>query len=276
VGTALKPLAVDLEELRKTIGSKDQDLLKRLTKKFRRRFAEVDEVGDELEDDDCRGNPKADADLMDRAEDFYHKLNATAEARGISLLELLQQKLPKALQRESDELASQLGRQAARSNKRRTHKQDSSPRASAAEALRHLIMGEKQDRRVGFKYGCVVQCLCEHFGEMLEHERWDDLRRGSTWFQKLDRALVAAGVSPRVFSIRRQLQQRGSPIQIPNYSDFPSIGYLKKSEITRALKALRKADLADVDKSVRESVADIRGWLEWCVRSRRDLVCFYE
>jgi hypothetical protein len=158
------------------------------------------------------------------------------------------------------------------------------PCASAAEVLRHFVMGEEHDHRVGFKYGYVLQRLCEHFGERLPNDCWCDLRYGAAWFQELDDALEKAGVSRKAFSVCRHLTERGSPIPIPEYHDFPFIGYLTAAEVRPALTALCNArfdDIGDEEDEAEDDVwlpaefEEIRRWLEFCAETNQDLVCFY-
>jgi hypothetical protein len=155
--------------------------------------------------------------------------------------------------------------------------------ASAADVLRHLIMGEELDRRAGFKYAYVLECLCRHFGEELAHDNWCDVRGGSGWFQDLDRTLREAGVPPQTLSVSRHLVERGPPIPIPRYDDFPYVGYLIRAEIKAALQALSAARIDDIGDEGEEddepwlpdALEDMRGWLRECLDSHRDLVCFY-
>lgn len=277
MGNTLTPIAVDLSALRAVMGSGDQVLLKRLTRKFKKRFVQIDEIGDELENEVLEGPEVDQADLQDKGRDLYLLLVETAKTTGRSLGELMEHPTP-ALRRKSAELEKLVsaGPAPARPKKMSKSRVSGGPRATAPEALRHLILGENQDRRVGFKYGCVVRCLCGHFGEELNHDEWYDLRRGSSWFQELDGVLKDAGVPDRTFSIRKHLQQRGSPVPIPRYSDFPSIGYLRGAEVTRALAALKRADFDGTDDLARQYLGDVRGWLQDCADSGRDLVCFYD
>lgn len=152
-----------------------------------------------------------------------------------------------------------------------------------AEALRHLVLGEPYDKNSGSKYGNTLEFLCMQFGEeLLSNDNFCDVRGALGWFKELDEQLEEAGVSTKLLSISK-LAERGSPIPIPAYNDFPGIGYLTAKEVGPALDALLGAkfddigDEADEDEELwlPEEFEEVRSWLETCVESKRDLVCFY-
>jgi len=159
---------------------------------------------------------------------------------------------------------------------------EGSPGASTADALRHLIMGQPYDARVAYKYGYVLEFLCRHFGEELMNACWCDLRDSHLWFESLDTQLEEAGVSTERLSVNKHLANRGSPIPMPPYNDFPEIGYLTAEEVGPALEALLKAKFDDIGDEEEEDeelwlpteFEEIRSWLEICVETDRDLVCF--
>ncbi len=141
------------------------------------------------------------------------------------------------------------------------------------DALNQMVMGEEYNDDFGFVYGCALELLCRQFGEFLPNEEWSAMR--STWVAKADKALKSAGVGVKILQVERMIS-RGSPIPIPEIEDFPSIGFMRLSEITTALNEFGEDKLASVkDKEVRAALAEVRGWLESCVASKRDLVCFY-
>src|SRR5438046_2755328 len=96
-------MAVDLERLTAAVGSKDQGLLGRLTRKLKAQLAEIDEAGDELEDEVIKGNPVNQAELEDRGAELYRVLIETAERTGRSVRDLLE-KPTKALREKSAEV----------------------------------------------------------------------------------------------------------------------------------------------------------------------------
>jgi hypothetical protein len=141
-------------------------------------------------------------------------------------------------------------------------------------ALSQLVMGEKFDERFGFKYGYALKFLCEHCGKMLTNEHWSAL--GWDWIEDVDNALANLGIDERVFRVDPHLSTRGSPIPLPRIDDFPSIGYLLEPEIAKVrieFELLKDAGIED--EEIRESVGEIRKWLDRCTRSHEDLVCFY-
>src|SRR5262249_18290578 len=112
--------------------------------------------------------------------------------------------------------------------------------------------------------------LCLHLGEQLPHSNWHELA-GSRWYKAIDQSIQSAGVPATVLSIDH-LTARGSPVPIPKYTDGPSIGYLKRFEIDKALTAFRDANVPN--EKIDEYAEDIRGWLQNCADSKRDLICF--
>ncbi|NUQ62107.1 MAG: hypothetical protein HUU20_06445 [Pirellulales bacterium] len=155
--------------------------------------------------------------------------------------------------------------------------------ATWAELLRHLVLGGPYDEQSGPKYGCILQFLCMQFGQELSNDNFCDLRGAHGWFESLDEQLERAGVSTKLLSISKHLADRGSPIPIPAYNDFPRIGYLTAQGVARALDALLGAKLDDIGDEededeelwLPEEFEEIRSWLETCVETKCDLVCFY-
>ena len=146
---------------------------------------------------------------------------------------------------------------------------------TAADVLGHLVLGGpyREGERVGFAYGYCLELLCHHFGEALNNSEWCSMR--SAWFDAVQAALEAAGVNRKLLSVHL-LANRGAPIAIPTIDDFPGIGYLMKVEIAQTRAALAAADLSRIaDKEAVASIRQISAWLDECVRSNRDLVCFY-
>lgn len=145
------------------------------------------------------------------------------------------------------------------------------PVATAAEVLRHLLMGEPQDDRVAFKYGYALVWLCARLGRGLSNREWSSLRWD--WITQTDEALDAAGVPASLFRVGRQLLCRGAPVSIPRIDDFPSIGYLRRDEIPAVRTALAAVSIGDTE--VRSSIEELLGWLQTCTDSGCDLVCYY-
>jgi hypothetical protein len=258
MGYTLTPIAVDLSKVTAVIGSRDESLLAALTKKLKEELDEIDAVGEDYEEDGDEGP----------AARYAGKPKEALASMQADLERLLRgEKLDKDCLTAwllSDEEPPQ-----------KASAQAGTPCASTGEALRHLVMGEAPDRRVGFNYGYVLQSLCRHYGEALPNDRWSSLRRGSQWFRGLDRALRAADIPVEALSVTKHLAERGSPVPIPEYSDFPSIGYMRSVEVETALAALGGTDFRAVDPEARAYVEDVKHWLRRCSELQCDLVCFY-
>lgn len=249
----LTPYAVELARVRSALGSRDQMLLAGFLDEFEDQFDNIDGLGDGSEEES-----EDDAKSVQGIKSFEESLP------------LVEDFLRSMLEDEGDEEDANV-------------EEESPPCASAADVLRHLIMGEELDRRAGFKYAYVLECLCRHFGEELPHDNWCDVRSSSGWFQELDATLREAGVPPQTLSVCRHLVERGAPIPIPRHGDFPYVGYLTLPEIRSALHSLSAARIDDIGDEWEEedepwlpdALEDLRGWLRECVNSQRDLVCFY-
>jgi hypothetical protein len=145
---------------------------------------------------------------------------------------------------------------------------------SLAEALGHMIDGGKYDERYGHKYGYALEMICEHFGERLPNRCWS--ATGSDFLEAVDEALQTAGIDNKAFSVYGHLCGRGAPLKLPPIGDFPDIGYVRESELAKALEALAPGKLKTIDdEEARASLAEARGWLDHCARGHLDLVCFY-
>jgi hypothetical protein len=279
MSTSLTPIAVDFRKVSSTLGSGDGSLIEQLLLKYRDELEEVDELADELEEDE---------DDSDDEEDD--------EDSRLASLRALSQSLGQAKQGlEGDQSVGDvlkgLGQAVGVSAQHKKALQDffddsddededeeSSDEefASAADVLRHLITGEKPARRVAhrFKYGFALQYLCQHLGDELPRgDGWLELQ--SKWARMLDQAMKSVGIPAKTLSVAKHLAKRGSPFEaVPKYSDAPEIGFLKRDEIERALAALSGASFEGVGAEEQIFLADIRGWLQTCAESKRDLICF--
>jgi AcrR family transcriptional regulator len=148
---------------------------------------------------------------------------------------------------------------------------DEPPVPSTHDALRHLIFAHPYHPAAGFKYAYALEYILKYFGDHLSNDHWFSMR--SEWAETVDTALAAAGVPEQTFRVGPHLMYRGSPVPIPDPDDFPFVGYLRTPEIPAALTVLRTATLPDPE--VAQAVAEIRTWLETCVTTHRDLVCYY-
>ncbi len=151
--------------------------------------------------------------------------------------------------------------------------EDDEEEPTLAEALREIIEGEPMRPSYGHKYGYLLEMLCRQYGESLANSEFSSMH--SDWIDKVDQGLAHAGIPEETLSLSRHLLYRGSPVAIPEPGDFPFIGYLKSNEIPPALQALETADLTVLEREVKESIDQLRSWLESSQKSQRDLVCFY-
>jgi hypothetical protein len=141
------------------------------------------------------------------------------------------------------------------------------------DALTQMVMGQEYNEELGFVYGYALEFVCRHFGEYLPNGNWSAMR--SEWAHKADKALEKAGVGAEALRLSR-LMNRGAPVPLPLIEDFPGIGYMTRKEIDAALLAFGADQLVAVkDAAVREALAEVRGWLQTCAASKRDLICFY-
>ncbi len=141
------------------------------------------------------------------------------------------------------------------------------------QAMTHILMGERYSEAFGFVYGYALEILCEYFGELLPNEEWSAMRMA--WFDQVDETLASAGVGSSELRVTN-LFFRTPPIPLPEIQDFPGIGYVTKAEIGAVLSAISEGRLAGVsDLEVRESLDQLRGWLQVSAGSGRDLVTFY-
>ncbi|MGL4420861.1 MAG: DUF7691 family protein [Gemmataceae bacterium] len=146
---------------------------------------------------------------------------------------------------------------------------------STADALRHFLLGEPMDRKIGSKYGYVLEELAWGYGTPLDNFHWCPI--SSAWVcEQLSPAVRTAGVPADVFSFERHLLFRGPPVPIPPPDDWPAIGYLTPAEAAVAAAAFDRLDpeqFRPIDGH--EQVAAVRGWLAQCRDAGHGLVAFY-
>ncbi|MBA9005050.1 DUF7691 family protein [Thermomonospora cellulosilytica] len=142
---------------------------------------------------------------------------------------------------------------------------------SAQTALRQMIMGEEYDQRIGFVYGYCFKLLCRVLKgtSTLGNDGWWSMRFG--WFGMVHEELKNAGVdfdpTSLIFS--------GTPFGLPS-TDFPCIGHTTPDEMRGLLESLGPLGPDSVgDPDAWTAIRQIREWLEICLETERDLVCFY-
>lgn len=150
------------------------------------------------------------------------------------------------------------------------------PELRLDRALRHLIMDEERWDYEGPKYGRAVEMLCSFYGHILPNDHWTEWDLAG--IDAVSEALQSAGPESR-FSISGHLIRRGSPVQIPEISDFPYIGYLKATEVPIVLNGISDKKLSSIKQADAErvvcSLRQLREWLEACQRDKTDLICFF-
>jgi hypothetical protein len=272
--SCLIPIAVDFGKVKAVFGSRNDDLLKLLLQKHQQELEEVDEIAGEMDQEN-------EAEEEDDDDSRQKSLLALSQLLGKAKEGLASGALPDSVMKNlgaSPDLNQQ--HQAMLQNLFSDSDDDDdgeeeSPPASAADVLKSVIDGEDLDKGVyDFMFGYALKFICLHVGEVLPHDNWLDLR-GSSWAKTLDKALKTSGIPAKMLSISKHLAGRGSPFkQIPKYDDNPSIGYLTATEIGAVLEALQNANFERVDDELRPNINDIRGWLQTCADTKRELICF--
>lgn len=125
------------------------------------------------------------------------------------------------------------------------------------EALSHLIRGEVLDGEHGFQYGYALEVLSNHFGESIEDDVFQSMSGG--WFWDLPETI-------------QSLIKAGSPVQIPEIDDFPTVGFKSlqtiKSELAKPDQFKSGTDLA-------EAYQGYYAILKRCADKSKSLVAFY-
>ncbi|WP_344594835.1 DUF7691 family protein [Actinomadura vinacea] len=143
---------------------------------------------------------------------------------------------------------------------------------SAQTALRHMVMGEEYDDRVGFIYAyCLKIFLAARADtDFLSNNGWSGMRFG--WFETVASELKAAGVDFDPLD----LIFGGSPVRLPPTGGFPNIGHLGRAEMPAILAKFEGMDADMVTEyGALDAIRQIESWLRTCVNSNRDLICYY-
>lgn len=128
-----------------------------------------------------------------------------------------------------------------------------------ADALGRIIDGRiEDDTRFAPRYAAALELLCDHFGEQLDNEMYQDTHGGYT-------EEVAAV---------EELLNTGPPLPIPYTGDFPVVGHFGVAEAREAVTGLDRLD-EHTEPVVERGREQFRDWLEAAVREGKDLVAFY-
>jgi hypothetical protein len=299
VSYSLTPVVVDLRKLRKLMGSGDEAVLRAVFQQHAKELFNTDETFDDDFDEfkkEIRAEYKAfvagdysgvdlaatypdredDEDEEDDAETLaaraeYERIKATNPKAAEKFLNDWVKKAMADCRFDDDgnEIEEAGGDEPRRE-------------VSTGAALVHLIMGGNPDPSLGFKYGYALFHLCLTLGDMPEeYDSWCSIR--SRTLDLFDAFLKKAGVPPKTFAVNAFLVERGPPVEMPRPDDFPAIGYLDRDEIPAVVDLLDPARLGPVlakqkgeeREWLEGATAELRSWLETCVRTKRDLVCFY-
>jgi hypothetical protein len=299
VSYTLHPVVVDLRKLRELMGSKDEAVLRAVFQKHHKELHDIDASFDDDYDTfkkEIRAEYKAfvagdysgvdlAATYPDREEDDEDDLDDEDRAAKAEY-ERLKAENPRAAEKFlKDYLKKAFAKIDLEEDDEDEEEEvdDDEPRreVSTGAALVHLIMGGNTDPSLGFKYGYALYCLCRTLGDFQVNGSWSAIRsRTFDWYNAF---LKKAGVKPKEFAVDAFLTERGPPVKMPRPDDFPSIGYLDRDEIPAVLSLLDPSRLDPVlakqkgenREWLEGATAELRSWLETCVQTRRDLVCFY-
>lgn len=147
-------------------------------------------------------------------------------------------------------------------------------RLTPEDALRCIVLGVNENGR-DIRYDTtdwndgsyirVFELLVQHHGEALDG--WEQTRR--SWFDTIDSALSANGSSFSVASLMCEGVE-----ELPLGVSGSSVGYLLLEDIPEALTDLATAIERGLPSEIEDNVADVQGWLRYCLDRRTDLVCF--
>jgi hypothetical protein len=126
-------------------------------------------------------------------------------------------------------------------------------------ALRQLIMGEKKDPEEAHEYGYALKTICDCYGKQQDCEAWGGVR----W-----EAVEACGLEPL-------MKSSGPPVTLPENSDFPRIGHIRRDEIGQSLQSARGRLERSENPEIQELLEEYIGWLETTVEEEQDAVFFY-
>jgi hypothetical protein len=294
----LLPMVVDIPKLRALMGSKDTRLLQAVIEESRDQLIGIDELGEYFEEfeDEIQAEynafiagdfssvdlhatyperPKQDDLEEEELTELREDLSKIDISDPAAMLELMQKhvKLTENILGDMNDDEGDDGDE--------EDDEEAIREVTTGAALVQMIMGGNQDGSQGYKYGYALLSLCDHIGEPQFNDTWCSIRYAS--LEAVDALLVKLGVEPKTFTTSAVLVGRGAPVTIPTADDFPFIGYLERTEIPPLLAKLdpKKVDAAlanedpDVEEWLRPAVDELRNWLETCVKTERDLVCFY-
>ncbi len=126
-------------------------------------------------------------------------------------------------------------------------------------ALSRFVMGEPLNGGDASHCGYILQNICRLKGEEMLPDYWGGVR----WD-----AVEACGLKDLLTKTR-------SPVELPSNQNIPSIGHIKRDNITSYLQAAQELKAMTKDTSVVELLDEYIGWLEAAAERNRDIVFFY-
>jgi hypothetical protein len=113
---------------------------------------------------------------------------------------------------------------------------DEDDEPSLGRTVGDLILGRKRVEWAGFQYGYALEQLCSYFGKIPEGDNWCGVR----W-----EIMEATGADVLLVS-------SGSPVQLPEIDDFPTIGFLSAQEVQKAVQSIGPEGLATAAPAVKK------------------------
>lgn len=269
---SLVPIRTHFSKVKALIGGRDEGAFLNHAHTLKKVLAEIDERLDEEElltaDElawakQVRESPRKEDPNFDGAEAKFEALRGKLKTG--ENLDALVMEFAAELQKEFDDVGPAKGSKVA----------ESEP-PSGREMLRQMIFGEPLDERVGFGYDLICKGLSLQMGQKIKADLWLDMKYAHDWLARLDSELEALGVSKGKFSFSGHLMERGNPfLADPPVSDV-SIGWLTLAEMSELLPVFPSVEGAGDGEDPRAYLADVRKWMEVCVKNEQDLVCFME
>lgn len=292
----LTPVIIDLTRLRSLMGSKDTGFLQSFIKTNREKLLDLDEGDEYFEDfeDEIKAQYKAFAagdfssvDLKqvyaEREEDDVDEEELASFREDIGKVDTNDPAAMMKFMEKHGGLLQDFFSDDEDEDDEDVEEEDDEPvrELTAGAALVQMVLGGTKDPLQNSKYGYTLNLLCEDLGTVPDHDSWCTIRGAA--FDTVDAILKKIGIDPKTFSTHQFLVNRGAPVSIPKAENFPFIGYLERKEIPSILGRLDSAkiesEIQGEDKYdqewIRNAIAELRGWLEACLKSDRDLICFY-
>jgi hypothetical protein len=113
---------------------------------------------------------------------------------------------------------------------------------SLGRAVGDLILGRKRVEWAGFQYGYALEQLCNYFGTSPQGDNWSGVR----W-----EIMEATGADVLLVS-------SGSPVELPEIDDFPTIGYLSAQDVQMAAQSISPEGLttaAPAGRKIKKTIA---------------------